>query len=195
VFTALTRTSTTRGVLRRALALAILLVTAAAPGAEASAQVLSEYEVKAAFLVNFFKFVEWPPEAFATDTAPLVLVVVGEDPFGESLDEAIRGKKVGGHPLAVRRVGAGDDPGPAHMVFVSRSVRSQLAEILRRPHQPGALFVSDIEGFCVNGGAITFVIVQDRVRFEINIASASKQRLRIDSKLLTLATVVHRNGA
>jgi hypothetical protein len=177
----------------RHLAIAVTLAalaTGVMPGRPVAAT-LSEYELKAAFLVNFAKFVEWPASAFASPSAPVTLGVVGDDPFGSDLDDATRGKLIGIRPMVVKRVDWRDDLSRFHIVFVSVSELWRYKDILRSLDSSTALTVSDIKGFGTDGGIITFVDDNNRIRFAVNGAAAQRRGLKISSKLLSLATVVH----
>ena len=179
-------------VLRRiAVVLALAAALLSVPSHAILAGGLSEYEVKAAFLVNFAKFVEWPATAFSSPSAPIVVAVVGDDPFGSDLDDAIRGKTVSGHPLVARRVDWRDDLAHLHVVFISASEKRRLKDILHRLETASVLSVSDMDGFCSDGGLIAFVVENDRIRFEVNDGTAQRRGLKISSKLLSLATSVH----
>ncbi len=150
----------------------------------------SEYEVKAAFLYNFTRFVEWPPAARPDPGAPFVIAILGRDPFGSVLDETVAGKTVAGRPIAVHRVVRADDCRDAQIVFVSPSERSNTAAILKALERPGVLTVGDTDGFAQQGGAINFTVQARRVRFEINPSVAEQARLKMSSQLLKLATLV-----
>ncbi len=155
---------------------------------------LSEYQLKAAFLANFAKFVEWPAHSFPEGSAPVQMAIVGDDPFGRDLDDTIRGKLLQGHPMVVKRVHWRDDLTGFHIAFISASDRSHLAEILQRLESASVLTVSDIDGFCAAGGVIAFVMADERIRFEVNVDAAQRRGLKISSKLLSLATTVHTKG-
>lgn len=159
----------------------------------APAQQLSEYQVKAAFLVNFARFMEWPASAFQHATSPLVIAVIGEDPFGRELDAAIKGKVVGGHPLVARRIDWRDDARGFHLVFLSKSEKRHVPDILHGLAGSAVVTVSDVELFCKAGGVITFIDDRDRVRFEVNVDAAALHGVKISSRLLSLA-IIHRNG-
>jgi hypothetical protein len=150
----------------------------------------SEYEVKAAFLYNFARFVEWPAEAGHDAGAPFVIAILGRDPFGPVLDETVAGKTVGGRPIEVRRVPRVDEARDAQIVFVAPSERPNVAAILKALERPGLLTVGDMDGFALQGGAINFTVQARRVRFEINPAAAEQARLKMSSQLLKLATLV-----
>jgi hypothetical protein len=173
------------------VALSVCLFDAIPP--RVVAQTMSEYQLKAAFLVNFGKFVEWPEPAFGGATGPFVIGVVGDDPFGDDLDDAIEGKRVGVHPIVARRISSSDDMDGLEVVFIGASEKPRLADILRRLNGTFALTVSDIDRFCDVGGIIAFVVDNNRIRFEVNIDAARKRNLRISSKLLSLA-LIHRTG-
>jgi len=150
----------------------------------------TEYEIKAAFLYNFARFVEWPPESGHDPGAPFVIAILGHDPFGPVLDETVAGKAVGGRPIEVRRVSRVEEAREAQIVFVAPSERPNMAAILKAVGRPGVLTVGDTDGFASQGGAINFTLQARRVRFEINPAAAEQARLKMSSQLLKLATLV-----
>jgi hypothetical protein len=150
----------------------------------------TEYQVKAAFLYNFARFVEWPPEAQRDPGAPFLIAVLGHDPFGAVLDETVAGKTVAGRPIKVRRVPRVEDARDAQIVFVSPSERPNLATILKALDRPGVLTVGDTDGFAMRGGAINFTVQARKVRFEINPVVAEQAGLKMSSQLLKLATLV-----
>jgi YfiR/HmsC-like len=166
--------------LRSVLILLLLLVL------PAGAQEL-EYPLKAAFLFNFVKFVEWPADAFAGERSPLAICVYGTDPFGDTLDNVVRGETVGERGLIVQRPDALEDLRDCHVLFVSRSERSRLPEVLSRVQGAPVLTVGDTDGFLKAGGVINFVLEENKVRFQINPEAAERSQLKISSKLLRLA--------
>lgn len=176
----------------RRLAFLLLLVFGGELGraAAARAQGANEYQVKAAFLFNFVKFIEWPAEAFSDDGAPLVIGVVGQDPFGGYLDRAAGGKSVNGRQLLVRRFKWGEDLRACHVLFVCSSERKHLAQIIARLRGATVLTVGDMDQFTQQGGGIHFVTEASRMRFEINARAAAQARLKISSKLLALARAI-----
>jgi len=155
-----------------------------------SAQTLSEYGLKAVFLFNFTKFVEWPNEAFAAPNAPLCIGVLGDDPFGELLDEAVRGEISRGHPLTVRRARDVMPLRECHVVFISRSEESRVAEILEELDGVPTLTVGDSQGFARLGGVIGFYLEGNKLRFEISHSAARRKELKISSQLLSLGKIV-----
>lgn len=154
---------------------------------EVQAQTGNEYQVKAAFLYNFAKFVDWPAEAFAGSSAPLVIGVIGDDPFGGSLDQAINGKTINGRPLVVRRLKWSQDLRSCHIIFISSSERQRLPQVIHSLRGASVLTVGDMGQFNQQGGIINFILEANKVRFEINSRGADQARLRISSKLLSLA--------
>jgi hypothetical protein len=172
-----------------ALSLCVLEVIPVRVAAEA----MSEYQLKAAFLVNFGKFIDWPEPGFSSGTVPFVIGVVGDDPFGDDLDEAIKGKQIGAHPIVARRISSGGDMSGIELAFIGSSEKTRLADTLRRLNSSSAVTVSDIDRFCDAGGIIAFVVDNNRIRFEVNLEAAQKRNLKISSKLLSLA-LIHRTG-
>jgi hypothetical protein len=152
----------------------------------------TEYEVEAAYLANFAKFVDWPARAGSSAIDPFNVCVLGQDPFAALLDGALKGEAINGAPMAARRVAAAEDAGNCRVLFVSASKDAQLKEILAALGTSGTLTVSDMAGFTRRGGMIQFVLDGDRVRFEINIAAAKRAGLNLSSQLLKLAVAVRR---
>lgn len=163
----------------------IVLLLALLP-ATAAAQV-SEYDLKAAFLFNFIKFVEWPPAAFPDERAPVTICVFGDNPFGRSLDGVVQGERVGERSLVVQRPDGLDDLGACHVLFVSRSEKGRLREVTAQVDGRPVLTVADTDGFLRSGGIINFVLEEGRVRFLINQEAAERNQLRISSRLLRLS--------
>ena len=165
------------------------LAGATAPG-DAPAQSSPEYQLKAIFLFNFAQFVEWPASAFPQPDTPLGICILGEDPFGGYLDEAVRGETVANHPLAVRRYGSVDEIKGCHILFVSRQEQGHLSEILDSLKGHSVLTVSDAERFASRGGMIRFVTDHNRIRLRINLEAAKAANLTLSSKLLRPAQIV-----
>jgi hypothetical protein len=155
---------------------------------------LPEYQVKAAYLFNFLKFVEYPGESFADPLAPIVIGVVGEDPFGSALPQVVIGKTVQGRDLVIHVYRAGEDLRGAHILFISASERKRLPMIFSGLHGSSVLTVGDTPGFLEAGGMIQFMNENGRVRFAIDVDATSRARLKLSSKLLSLARVVGGNG-
>lgn len=147
-------------------------------------------QVKAVFLFNFAQFVEWPDSAFAGPGSPLVIGIVGEDPFGSYLDETVRGELARGRPLVVRRFQRVEDIKNCHILFISPSEESRLAVILASLKGRPILLVSDAPGFLRRGGMVGFAFERNRVRVRINPVAAATAGLTISSKLLQAAELV-----
>lgn len=161
-----------------------ILVAARAGGVFAASEVSApEYGLKAAFLLNFGRFVEWPAES----AGGMRVCVVGEDPFGSSLDEVMRNQTVQGKPVEVHRYPSGQTPSGCRILFIASSEKSRLKSLLESARKEGALTVSEIPGFIEKGGMIQFLREGDRVRFSINLESARESHLKLSSKLLAIA--------
>jgi hypothetical protein len=157
----------------------------------------TEYEVKAEFLPLFAQFVKWPAESFPDTNAPLVVGVLGDDPFGEALDRAVgKQKTAGGRKLVVKRMRDVADVTTCHVLFISRSEKDNIEPVLGALAQAGraVLTVADTEGFAHRGGIINFVLQGRKVRFEINREAASRRGLSISWELLNLTNAVAATG-
>jgi YfiR/HmsC-like len=150
----------------------------------------SEYEVKAVFLFNFSQFVSWPPEAFGKSDAPLIIAVLGSDPFGHELDAVVKGEHLGTHPLEVRRYRDVSEIKECHILFIDRSEAAQLVQIVQALRGRSILTVSDIDDATRAGVMIDLVKQSDRIRLRINVAAARAGGLTISSKLLRPAEIV-----
>lgn len=166
------------------LFLLFVLLTSASSN-EVKAQAANEYQVKAAFILNFAKFVDWPSDAFG-DGGVLVVGIVGDDPFGGALDQ-LNGNTANGRRLRIRRFRRGDDLRGCQILFISNSEGRQLGKIIDSIRGASVLTIGEMQHFNQSGGMIRFVIHNNKVRFEINAAAAGQARLRISSKLLALS--------
>jgi hypothetical protein len=155
----------------------------------------SEYDVKAAFLFNFTKFVEWPESSFSDPAAAIVIGIIGDDPFGDSLTRIVAGQTAQGRWIAIRKERFGDDLRRCQILFISISERQHSAQILNSLQDASVLTVSDIDGFAEAGGAMQFVTADNRVRFVVNLDAARQSKLRVSAKLLALARVINHSGA
>jgi hypothetical protein len=167
-----------------------LCVAAACTAAETTPGA-GEYEVKAAFLYNFTKFTDWPPRVFPSSNAPIVIGILGEDPFGKTIDDVVSGEVVAGHPLFVKRLRADDDLRSCHVLFISRSEKERLPELLRQLKGTPVLTVSEVNGFAEKGGIVNLLLANKTVKMEINPAAAEHAGLQISAKLLKLARLVN----
>lgn len=148
----------------------------------------AEYQVKAAFLYNFMKFVEWPGDSLNA-AGTITLGILGKDPFGEAIEE-VRGKTAKGRRIAVAHLRTPEEARECDLLFVCASEKGRFTQILKAVQNYRVLTVADQEGFCQAGGMINLVSVKNRVGFEVNVAAATRARLRISSQLLKLARQV-----
>lgn len=148
-----------------------------------------EYRIKAAYLYNFARFVQWPASG-AGRRGPVVIGVLGKDPFGPLLDSTIRGKTVSGRPIDIRRLDGLNQARNCHLLFVSAAERRNLDSIFAELEGAGVLTVSEIDSFVDKGGMINFVIEDERVVIDINLDAARRSGLDISSQLLKVARTV-----
>jgi len=153
-------------------------------------QQVGEYQLKAAFLYNLAKFVEWPSQSFRSPTSPMVICVLGRNPFGSALTDTVEGKNLGGRTLAVLPIPDSQNASHCQIVFVSSSEQKRFPSILRDLKLIGVLTVGDTEGFASQGGVVNFKLEEGMVRLEINLDVAKEKNIRISSKLLSLAQIV-----
>jgi hypothetical protein len=170
------------------IVLVAMLISGGAPSFARGEQA-PEYTVKAAFLYNFAKFVEWPADAFTGPASPIVLFVYGVDPFGDAL-KSLKGKTANGRPIVVRYAANLGELERCHLLFVSASSMALLPKILQATKSWSVLTVGDVDGFARDGGTINLVNEGQRVVIEINTEAAQRSRLKISSKLLALAKIV-----
>ena len=170
----------------RALFLAFLCVLAALPPADAGKR-LTEVEVRAGFVYNFARFVEWPPGALGGDSQPFVIAVLGDRELAQALSEGLAGKQLRGHEIVVREAHSPADLDGAHLAWIGESWQDRLPEILDRVGSRPVLTVSGIEGFAGNGGIIELYRLGTKFRFSIDERAAAQHGLRISSRLLSLA--------
>lgn len=193
------RTTSSSVALRTAKIAALCLLVAAnalrLPEGRCQTGGLSEYEIKAAFLLNFAKFVQWPDNAFESRQSPLLLCIFGDDPFGPALDEVVRDKAIDNHPLIVHRTKNLEGVRTCQVVFIASADKKRISDVLVRLKGSSALAVGDGPDFAGMGGAIQFYMDKNRVRFCINVDALQRARLIVSSKLLALARIVHDGGS
>jgi len=160
---------------------------AAEPPLDSSSPMLTEYHVKAAYLLNFSKFVTWPEDSFAGPDAPFRISVLGEDPFGDVLDRTILGKTLGGRGFRIERLQNRDEVPACHILFICASEETHYKEIFNMLSKRSILTVGEGEDFTAMGGMIGFVKKSRKIRFAINNKAAGRAELKISSKLLRLA--------
>jgi hypothetical protein len=158
---------------------------AAAPGREC--------EIKAAFLYNFTKFIDWPAQTFANADAPIVIGVLGDSPCVQALERLVQDRKVNGRTIVVRRIASAAEAKVTQLLFVGSAQEAQFAGLEPAIESLPVLTVGESPGFATLGGAIDFVPQGDKIRFEINIDAAEHAGLKISAQLQKLAVVVHRS--
>jgi len=168
-----------------------LAASVCASALAASAVANSEYQVKAAFLYNFMKFVDWPSDGLSTP-GTVTLGILGKDLFGEALEE-VRGKTVKGRRVVVVHLHGVEELKECDLLYVCASERGRLPQILKTVQNSHVLTVADQDGFCQAGGIINLVFLKNRVGFEVNLGAANRARLRVSSQLLKLARLVLEN--
>jgi len=185
------------GGLRRAIwrffaAWGIVLALLGAGGSEAFAQapISAQNQLKAVFLFNFAQFVEWPANAFPEAKAPIVIGVLGDDPFGAYLDGLLQGEKIGERPMMVRRYRRVEDLQDCHILFVSRSESERLDKIVAQVKARNLLTVGDAEGFNRRGGMVRLATENGKIQLRINVVAVKAADLTISSRLLAHAVIV-----
>lgn len=168
--------------LRTILMAALLLLAAARAGAAA---VLDD-QLKAAFVFNFLRYVEWPQESFVTPAAPITVCALGKEPLGGALS-AIGGRQAQGRTVDVRWLSSDAEIDGCHALFIPESEQRRLATLLNRVAGRAVLTVSDIEGFTEAGGGIGLVYGEERLQFEVNLHVLGQARLRASAQMLKLA--------
>jgi hypothetical protein len=152
-----------------------------------AAEVSKEYQVKAAFLLNFAQFIQWPATAFATPEAPIVIGVLGEDPFGSALDQTLEGESINGRQLVVKRSQKIEDLKICQMVFIATGEKDRLADIMKAVHDTSIVTVGETDQFVKSGGNINLYMENGKTRFEINTDEAQRKGLKVNSQLLKRA--------
>lgn len=174
--------------------LALMLLDCSGAPAFAIGANASEYEVKAAMIYNFGLFVEWPDQSFNSANAPISVCVLGEDPFGQSLETNFTGKTIRGRELQVRRLQRAAELQSCHIAFIAPSERKRLPEIISGIGSASVLTIGDVKDFAEMGGVIGFHTESEKIRFDINVKAAQRANLKISYKLLNLATIYGQEG-
>jgi hypothetical protein len=185
---------------RWARRLGVVLAFALAPSAtmaapEPGARLTQEYDLKAAFLFNFTKFVEWPADAFDSTSAPFTIGILGDDPFDGGLDDIVANESVHDRKIVVRRFASADQIGSCQLLFVGQRETGQMDRIQSALGRRSVLTVGETKAFTARSGIIAFEMSQRRVRLRINAAAAKAARLTISSQLLRQAEIVGPGGA
>ena len=174
----------------RVLLVLSAMLSVSKPALFGQTTISKEYQIKAAFLFNFAQFVEWPPTAFANSNTSFCIGILGDDPFGAALDETVRGETIDNRKITIKRARQIGDLENCQMIFVSRSARNRIPQILSRLDSKPILTVSEVEGFAQQGGGINFYLEGKKVRFEINPTVVKSDGLIISSQLVSLGKIV-----
>jgi hypothetical protein len=169
---------------------ALLLILTCAPATAADQPQSLEFPVKATYLYKFAPFVEWPADAFASPQSPVVMCVVGADPFGPVLDRAVAGERIRERPIVVRRLSAADRNAGCHIMYIAGSPAQSVEAALRAVEGAPILTITDATHQSAAKGIVHFLVQERRVRFQIDDMAAAQCRIKISSKLLNLAVSV-----
>ena len=151
---------------------------------------LTEYQVKSLFLLNFLKYVDWPPVSFGETNMPIIIGLYGEDKFGDALKKAVEGKTVSGRRIIIQPIETDNDLGKCHILFISDSEKKHLGEILAKIKTLPVLTVGETDQFLAMEGMINFTKKENKIHLEINLVPAQRVNLKLSSKLLTVADTV-----
>ena len=152
----------------------------------------SEYQLKAAFLYNFAKFIDWPPVTSAGDQAPFIVGILGDSPFGSDLEQTVAGKKINDRTISVLPFRSAAEAVNCQILFICNSEKKHFSEIIQSLRGHAVLTVSETDGFIQTGGMVNFVLEDGKIRFQINDEAAKAAQLKISSKLLNLAVASSR---
>ena len=182
---------------RLVLAAALLAACAARPvvawAGDAEAAELSQQQVEAAYLYKFGSYVTWPDKAFAGPDSPIVIGVAGADTLADDLASMVAGRSIGTRPVVVRRIHDGELPDGVHILFIGGAKAAQSGNLFEASHGRPILVVTEGEDGLVEGGAVSFILVDDRVRFDVALNAVQQNGLKLSALLLSVAHTV--NGA
>ena len=177
------------------MAVAIAWVLVAVPCLRAQSLKPTDYDVKAAYLYNFGRFVEWPANVASAQNDSFTVCVLGQDPFGQVLDGALAGETIAGKRVAAKRISNLQESANCQILFLTSGEEARLNTIIKALNKQAVLTVSDMPQFSQRGGMIQFVLEGKRVRFEVNLAAVQHAGLTLSSELLKVATTVRRNSS
>jgi hypothetical protein len=180
---------------QRVITCLLLLLLYAAQTPTSAQEALPEADLKAAFLYNFTKFVEWPPDAFAKEDAAFVVGIFGDEEFASKLRKLLQDKQAHGHPFVVRRLAQNSEAKSCHILFFREAETRRLSSIYESIKRVPILTVGESEEFLDSGGMFNLVFEDKQLRFEVNPATAENARLTVSSKLLRLAKKLRKGGA
>jgi hypothetical protein len=173
--------------------IALLWALAALPCLWAQSPKPTDYQVKAAYLYNFGRFVEWPSSVAAAKSESFTVCVLGQDPFGSTLDATLAGESIAGKKVVAKRISTPQESVNCQILFLSAAEASRLNRIVEDLDKVAVLTVSDMPQFAQRGGMIQFVLEGKRVRFEVNLSATQHVGLTLSSDLLKVATAVRKN--
>jgi len=153
----------------------------------------TDYQVKATYLYNFGRFIEWPGKVAAAQGGSFTVCVLGQDPFGPSLDATLAGETIGGKTIVAKRISSAEESGDCQILFLSLTDDSRLNKLIADLDKKAVLTVSDAPQFIKRGGMIQFVLEGKRVRFEVNLTATQHAGLTLSSELLKVATAVRKD--
>jgi hypothetical protein len=154
----------------------------------------TEYQLKAAYIYHFAQFVDWPASAFPQPNSPIIIGILGKNPFGNSLEQTVEGKVLNNHPLTIREFHSLEEmTNTCQILFICQSEKSRLQEIFAAVAKTSTLTVGEVSHFTEDGGMVNFVIENDKIRFQINEINVDKAGLKMSFKLLSLASQLTRD--
>jgi hypothetical protein len=163
------------------------MLALALSGASVGGQTSREYQLKAVFLYNFAQFTEWPATAFADDKSPIIIGILGPDPFGHALENTVHGENIRGHPLIIEHYTRAADIKTCHLLFISQPEIRHVDDVAKALNGKPVLTVADADGTAVNGIIIRFIVENNKVHFRINTQAARVANVSLSSKLLRVA--------
>ena len=179
--------------IRRTAAVGFVMALGDCLTAGSPEQPFDEYQVKAAFIYNFAKFVQWPSNTFASSNEPMAICVLGQNPFGHSLEDTVAGRAIEGRSLVVRHISIVNQAAGCQILFISSAENKRPLPILAEVKTPGILTIGESDASAADSVVINFKLEGGKVRFEINLEAAEREKLRISSRLLSLAHIVESN--
>jgi hypothetical protein len=155
----------------------------------AQAKTVSEYEVKAAFLYNFTRFIDWPPQTISGSSEPFVIGIIGGNPFGKHLEEVIKGENVGTHPITIVEFNKPDDISKCHILYINSTNTDYIRKVLKSANKQPVLTICESVSFPRLGGHIRFFTEDSKIRFMVNTDATRRSGFKISSKLLSVAKI------
>lgn len=149
----------------------------------------TEYQLKAAFIYNFTRFIDWPPDAFNSADAPFIIGILGKDPLGTYLDDLVKDEKLDNHTITVQRFSDLKEINQCNILFIPAEEATKINKQIPSINRRGILTVSDISDFSKWGGVIRFFKEENKLRLQINLTEAKAGQLTISSKLLSISSI------